>query len=133
MNAITVSSRKPVFGNEENPVTPTNHPADLRIRDLIQRQPILIFMKGNPDFPRCGFSARAIEALREAGAHDFAWVDVLAEPEVRERLPEISEWPTFPQVFIRGELIGGADITEELLAQGELARKVQGALERSQA
>lgn len=114
-------------------MTPTNHPADLRIRDLIQRQPILIFMKGNPDFPRCGFSARAIEALREAGAHDFAWVDVLAEPEVRERLPEISEWPTFPQVFIRGELIGGADITEELLAQGELARKVQGALERSQA
>ncbi|EQD72606.1 Glutaredoxin-related protein [mine drainage metagenome] len=90
-------------------------------------------MKGVPDAPRCGFSARAVEALRQAGARDIAWVDVLSEPETRARLPEISEWPTFPQVFIQGELIGGADITEELLASGELARKVQGALGRSHA
>jgi monothiol glutaredoxin len=99
---------------------------DDHIRKLITTHPVLIFMKGQPDFPRCGFSARAVEALREAGAREISWVDVLEEPDVRARLPHISDWPTFPQVFIRGEFIGGADIAEELLRSGELERKIQG-------
>ena len=109
-------------------MTQTPDPTERHIRHLIETHPILIFMKGTPDFPRCGFSARAVEALREAGARDLAWVDILSEPDTRAKLPGITEWPTFPQVFIRGELIGGADITEELLASGELARKVQEVL-----
>jgi monothiol glutaredoxin len=108
-------------------MTRSPHETDNHIRQLIATRPILIFMKGQPDFPRCGFSARAVEALREAGARDLAWVDVLSEPDIRSRLPQISDWPTFPQVFIGGELIGGADITEELLGTGELARKIQDA------
>jgi monothiol glutaredoxin len=107
-------------------MNPSPNETDDHIRQLIATRPILIFMKGEPDFPRCGFSARAVEALREAGARDLAWVDVLSEPEVRARLPQISDWPTFPQIFIGGEFIGGADITEELLGSGELARKIQG-------
>lgn len=114
-------------------MTSTTDPTEQRIHQLIATSPILIFMKGSPDFPRCGFSARAVEALRQAGARDLAWVDVLSESDIRARLPAISEWPTFPQVFIRGELIGGADITEEMFASGELARRIQGTPERSHA
>jgi monothiol glutaredoxin len=78
-------------------------------------------MKGTPQFPMCGFSSRAVEALKEAGAQ-FHAVNVLADPEVRAALPHYANWPTFPQLFIQGELIGGCDIVEDLNAAGELAR-----------
>jgi monothiol glutaredoxin len=97
-----------------------------RIRDLIASQPIVVFMKGTPQFPMCGFSARTVTALREAGAR-FGHVNVLEDPEIRANLPRYSNWPTFPQVFINGELIGGCDITLELHAKGDLAAMVADA------
>jgi monothiol glutaredoxin len=92
-----------------------------RIQDVIQNEPVAVFMKGTPQLIMCGNSDRALRALREAGA-PVTGVDVLADPAIRQELSEISGWPTIPQIFVKGELIGGADITEELAASGELAR-----------
>ena len=97
-----------------------------RIREHIASQPVVIFMKGSPDSPMCGFSARTAEALKSCG-RPFAWVDVLADPEIRSELPQYSEWPTFPQVYIDGELVGGCDIALQLHEQGELQTMVQQA------
>jgi monothiol glutaredoxin len=95
-----------------------------RIQDVIQNEPVAVFMKGTPQFVMCGNSDRALRALREAGA-PITGVDVLADPAIRQELSEISGWPTIPQVFVKGELIGGADITEELAASGELAQVLE--------
>ena len=97
-----------------------------RIRALVEGHPIVLFMKGTPQFPMCGFSSRAVQVLKECGA-DFSHVNVLEDPEIRATLPRYSDWPTFPQLFINGELIGGCDITVELHQQGELARMVSEA------
>jgi monothiol glutaredoxin len=97
-----------------------------RIKQTLAGHPIVIFMKGSPDFPQCGFSARASQALLACGAK-LAHVDILAESDVRATLPRISNWPTFPQVFINGELVGGCDITLELYQSGELKRMVSEA------
>ena len=95
-----------------------------RIQDVIQNEPVAVFMKGTPEFVMCGNSDRALRALREAGA-PVTGVDVLADPAIRRELSELSGWPTIPQVFVKGELIGGADITEELAASGELTRVLE--------
>ena len=95
-----------------------------RIRAEIEGHPVVLFMKGTPQFPMCGFSSRAVQALKSAGASRFHSVNVLEDPEVRANLPRYSDWPTFPQLFINGELIGGCDITMDLLDSGELARIV---------
>ena len=95
-----------------------------RIQAEIDRHPVVLFMKGTPQFPMCGFSSRTVQALRQAGATELHTVNVLEDPEVRANLPRFSNWPTFPQLFIHGELIGGCDITLELLESGELARIV---------
>jgi monothiol glutaredoxin len=95
-----------------------------RIQDVIQNEPVALFMKGTPQLIMCGNSDRALRALREAGA-PVTGVDVLAAPAIRQELSEISGWPTIPQVFVKGELIGGADITEELAASGELTRVLE--------
>ena len=95
-----------------------------RIQDVIQNEPVALFMKGTPQFVMCGNSDRALRALREAGA-PVTGVDVLADPSIRQELSEISGWPTIPQVFVKGELIGGADIAEELAASGELPRLLE--------
>src|ERR1700751_1749703 len=92
-----------------------------RIRDVIEREPVALFMKGTPQFVMCGNSDRALRALREAGAPVTA-VDVLPDPAIRRELSSLSGWPTIPQVFVKGELIGGADIVEELASDGELER-----------
>jgi len=89
------------------------------IRTTLASSPIVLFMKGTPDFPQCGFSLRTVQALKACNG-DFAYVDVLANPDVRANLPKISNWPTFPQVFVNGELLGGCDITLELYQKGEL-------------
>src|SRR6201997_3863581 len=94
-----------------------------RIRDVIEREPVTLFMKGTPQFVMCGNSERALQALRSAGAPVTA-VDVLPDPEIRQELSAVSGWPTIPQVFIKGELVGGADIVQELAATGELERKL---------
>ncbi len=100
-----------------------------RIKSTIESEDVVLFMKGTPDRALCGNSARALEALRAAGASVTA-VDVLPDPEIRQELSAISSWPTIPQVFVRGELVGGADIVEELAATGELRGKIDAALGR---
>ena len=93
------------------------------IQDQIAQQiadhPILIYMKGSPDQPRCGFSAQASQALMACGK-PFAFIDILSNPEIRAQLPQYSEWPTFPQLFVQGELVGGCDIITEMYQSGEL-------------
>jgi monothiol glutaredoxin len=98
-----------------------------QIQQVIDNEPVALFMKGTPQLVMCGNSHRALEALRSAGAPVTA-VDVLPDPRYRQELSAISGWPTIPQVFVRGELIGGADIVEELAASGELEEKLAGAL-----
>ncbi|WP_411834293.1 Grx4 family monothiol glutaredoxin [Pseudoxanthomonas mexicana] len=98
-----------------------------RIQAEVDSHPIVLFMKGTPQFPMCGFSSRAVQALQSAGAQPLHTVNVLEEPEIRANLPRFSNWPTFPQLFIHGELIGGCDITLELFESGELARIVSEA------
>ena len=95
-----------------------------RIKAEVEGHPIVLFMKGTPQFPMCGFSSRAVQALRDAGAEHLYTINVLEEPEIRANLPRYSNWPTFPQLFINGELIGGCDITLELHESGELERIV---------
>ncbi|HET7161405.1 MAG TPA: Grx4 family monothiol glutaredoxin [Rhodanobacteraceae bacterium] len=95
-----------------------------RIQAEVEGHPIVLFMKGTPQFPMCGFSSRTVQALKAAGAGELYTVNVLEEPEVRANLPRYSNWPTFPQLFIHGELIGGCDITMELYESGELARMI---------
>ncbi len=90
-----------------------------RIKDVIENEPVVLFMKGTPQFVMCGNSGRALEALREAGA-PVTTVDVLPDPSIRQELAEVSGWPTIPQVFVKGELVGGADITQELAESGQL-------------
>ena len=98
-----------------------------RIRRTIESEDVVLFMKGTPERVFCGNSARALEALRAVGAPVTA-VDVLPDPNVRAELSALSNWPTIPQVFVRGELIGGADIVEELAETGELKEKLDAAL-----
>ena len=98
-----------------------------RIQEVIDNEPVALFMKGTPSFVMCGNSHRALEALRALGAPVTA-VDILPDPEIRQQLSALSGWPTIPQVFVRGELVGGADIVEELAATGELERKLTDAL-----
>jgi monothiol glutaredoxin len=95
-----------------------------RIQEVIQNEPVALFMKGTPQFVMCGNSDRALRALREAGA-PVTGVDVLLDPAIRQELSAISGWPTIPQVFVKGELIGGADIAEELAASGQLPRLLE--------
>lgn len=95
-----------------------------RIKQEVESHPIVLFMKGTPQFPMCGFSSRTVQALKAAGAQRLHTVNVLEDPEIRANLPRYSNWPTFPQLFINGDLIGGCDITIELHESGELARIV---------
>jgi len=98
-----------------------------QISDVIEQEPVAVFMKGTPQMIMCGNSLRALQALHAAGAPITA-VDILPDPRIRLELSAISGWPTIPQVFVKGELIGGADITEELSASGELQSKLDAAL-----
>jgi monothiol glutaredoxin len=100
-----------------------------RIQAVIENEPVALFMKGTPQFVLCGNSDRALRALRAAGAPVTA-VDILPDPAIRQELSALSGWPTIPQVFVRGELIGGADIVEELAATGELERTLAEKLGR---
>jgi monothiol glutaredoxin len=104
-----------------------------QISDVISEEPVALFMKGTPQMVMCGNSHRALQALHAAGA-PITTVDILPDPRIREELAAISGWPTIPQVFVNGELLGGADITEELNESGELRQKLDEALgaDRSQ-
>ena len=96
------------------------------IKEQIANNPVLIYMKGAPKAPQCGFSARAVQALMACG-EKFAYVDILQNPDVRSTLPGYANWPTFPQLWIGGELVGGSDIILELHESGELAGMVKAA------
>lgn len=92
-----------------------------RIESEIKNNKVVVFMKGTPDAPRCGFSAATVAVLRTF-PYPFKGIDILAEPEIRTTLPDYSKWPTFPQVFVNGELVGGCDIVHELRDSGELEK-----------
>jgi len=96
-----------------------------RIKDTVEQNPIVLYMKGTPQFPQCGFSGRAVQLLQACGAK-FASVDVLADPEIREGIKQYSNWPTIPQLYINGEFVGGSDIMMELYQNGELQKLVAG-------
>jgi monothiol glutaredoxin len=100
---------------------------ETRIRQQLHDNPIILYMKGVPDNPECGFSAKTVAALQATGI-PFTYVNVMAAPFIRERLPKVSKWPTFPQLFINGELIGGCDIVEAMAADGSLLPALQQAL-----
>lgn len=90
------------------------------IKEQIANNPILLYMKGSPHTPQCGFSARTVQCLSECEQR-FAYVDILANPEIRAALPKVANWPTFPQLYVNGELVGGCDIVADMHAKGELA------------
>jgi monothiol glutaredoxin len=100
----------------------SSEPTTMReaIEQAIEQNPVILFMKGTPEQPMCGFSARTVAALQSLGA-PFAAVDILPDPRIRQELSALSNWPTIPQLFVRGELVGGADIVAEMYATGELA------------
>jgi len=102
-----------------------------RIKEQLGKYPVLLYMKGTPDFPQCGFSAQTVAALRAVNAK-FAYVNIFEDPEVREGLKGYSNWPTFPQLYVNGELIGGCDIALELYESGELAQIVGAAADAAE-
>ena len=97
-----------------------------KIKDQIKNNSILIYMKGSPYEPKCGFSAKTVQALIDCGA-EFSYVDILENQDIRQILPSISDWPTFPQVFVSGELIGGCDIVTEMHESGDLQSIIKDA------
>ena len=101
------------------------------IKDQIESNPILLYMKGTPAAPQCGFSARTVQALMSCGQR-FAYVDILSHPEIRAALPGYANWPTFPQLWVAGELVGGCDIVTEMLESGELKELIDAAAAKSE-
>ena len=95
-----------------------------KLKEQIKSNPVLIYMKGTPYEPRCGFSARTVQSLIECESQ-FSYVDILENNDVRTTLPKVTDWPTFPQVFINGELIGGADIVAQMNESGELKKLIE--------
>lgn len=96
-----------------------------RIKDQIGKNPVLLYMKGTPDFPQCGFSGQTVAALKAVG-RPFAYINIFEDPEIREGLKVYSNWPTFPQLYVNGELVGGADIVVEMFHSGELKDLLAG-------
>lgn len=101
------------------------------IEEQIRSNPVLIYMKGSPNAPQCGFSARAAQVLMSCGER-FAYVDILQHPDIRATLPKYANWPTFPQLWVGGELVGGSDILLEMFEKGELQPLIKSAVEAAQ-
>ncbi|MDW8470094.1 MAG: Grx4 family monothiol glutaredoxin [Burkholderiales bacterium] len=98
-----------------------------KIREQVTSNRIVLYMKGTPQFPQCGFSAIAVQALHACGVRDFVAVNVLEDPEIREGVKRYANWPTIPQLYVNGEFIGGADIMREMFQTGELQKLLEGA------
>lgn len=96
------------------------------IKQQIEQNPVILYMKGSPDAPQCGFSMRASQAVMACGRR-FAFVDVLSNPDIRQNLPKYANWPTFPQLWVKGELVGGCDIIAEMHESGELKPLIESA------
>ena len=101
----------------------TSNPMREAIQEAISENPVILFMKGNPDAPACGFSARTVAILQSMGAK-FAAVDILPDPRIRQELSALSNWPTIPQLFVDGEFVGGCDIVTEMYESGELGQSL---------
>jgi monothiol glutaredoxin len=102
-----------------------------RIKDQVTSNPVVLFMKGTPQMPQCGFSAMAVQALQACGVSNFATVNVLADPEIRQGIKEYANWPTIPQLYVNGEFVGGADIVREMYQSGELQKLLEGAKQQA--
>ena len=103
-----------------------------RIKQQVGDNPIILYMKGTPDFPQCGFSARTVQALNACGV-EYAYVNIYEDEEVYRTLPKFANWPTFPQLYVKGELVGGCDITLDLFQSGELKKMLEEAVAKKQA
>lgn len=97
-----------------------------RIRETVTSNPVVLYMKGTPQFPQCGFSAKAVQILKACGVDNLVTVDVLADPEIRQGIKEYANWPTIPQLYIGGEFVGGSDIMTEMFQSGELQQQLGG-------
>ncbi|MDP2247144.1 MAG: Grx4 family monothiol glutaredoxin [Nitrosomonadales bacterium] len=95
------------------------------IKNQVTANPVVLYMKGSPKFPQCGFSGLAIQILQACGVQDFVAVDVLADPAIRDGIKQYANWPTIPQLYINGEFVGGSDIMRSLYEQGELQKMLQ--------
>ncbi|HUW37933.1 MAG TPA: Grx4 family monothiol glutaredoxin [Rhodocyclaceae bacterium] len=95
------------------------------IRETVTNNPVVLFMKGNPQAPQCGFSATAVQILKACGVNKFASVDVLADPAIRQGIKDFSNWPTVPQLYVNGEFVGGCDIMKEMYQAGELQKQLE--------
>jgi monothiol glutaredoxin len=96
-----------------------------KIREQVTKHRVVLYMKGQPEFPMCGFSATAVEILKRSGVDDFLAVDVLVDPEIRQGIKTYANWPTIPQLYIDGEFVGGADIMREMYESGELKHALE--------
>ena len=94
--------------------------AQAQIKEIVSANPVVLFMKGTKQFPQCGFSARAVQILQEVGCHDFVTVNVLEDEGIRQGIKEYANWPTIPQLYVKGEFLGGSDIMMEMFEAGEL-------------
>jgi monothiol glutaredoxin len=103
----------------------------MSVQDVIKQQvesnPIVLYMKGSPQFPQCGFSARAVQILKACGVGSFYSVNVLENPDIRQGIKEFANWPTIPQLYIKGQFVGGSDIMAEMYQSGELQKLLEGA------
>jgi monothiol glutaredoxin len=102
-----------------------------RIKDQVTGNPVVLYMKGTPQFPQCGFSSLAVQVLNACGVQDFFSVNVLAEPEIRQGIKEYANWPTIPQLYVNGEFVGGSDIVREMYESGELQKLLQGVTQKA--
>jgi monothiol glutaredoxin len=97
-----------------------------RIQEQVSGNRVVLYMKGTPQFPQCGFSALAVQVLNACGVKDFASVNVLADAEIRQGIKEFANWPTIPQLYVNGEFVGGSDIMKEMYESGELQKILEG-------
>ena len=96
-----------------------------KIHEQVTGHPVVLYMKGTPQFPQCGFSAMAVQILQASGANDFFSVNVLEEPDIRQGIKDYANWPTIPQLYLKGEFVGGSDIMKEMYQSGELQKKIK--------
>ena len=105
--------------------------AQKTIKEQVQGNPVVLYMKGTPQMPQCGFSAMAVQVLNACGVRQFCSVNVLAEPEIREGIKQYANWPTIPQLYVNGEFVGGSDIMREMYESGELQKLLEGAKQQA--
>ena len=106
-------------------MTDTATDVQQRIKEQVEANPVVLYMKGTPQMPQCGFSAMAVQVLQACGVKDFGSVNVLADPEIREGIKHYANWPTIPQLYVNGEFVGGSDILTEMYRSGELKKLLE--------